>query len=514
MDLYQLNPLFGRTNTLPSDEETAELRRRLPILEKELHRLDIDISLLLAKRARLVSQIDRFTIAIAPHKRLPPELIGQIFRHCVEGPAVLPLADGKNDPRLTITQICSVWRRIAFDVAKLWDVEFNFSSSIRLSPGSLGCVDLVAAWLSQCNSTSISLRVLPRNMRSSTVNNNVKRLDHVVSSVVVPNAHRFRSLVLILSNRGVESLLSLPGDSFPAVEQLYIMYINSIHPDIPTTAFSHASRLCEVGFFSINPVDPILQLPWSQLTSLSIQLRPQKADAYLTALSSCTSLISLTIKWSSDLRDGLLPVSHSIWRPQGPFHLRRLRALIISFRAQVTSDALLFLLQLELPRLHQLVLQHHSELMHDDTFLWSQPAFTAFFMSISSSLKYFEVFDTVGRLVSTHQLHHNLESLITCIPAARNVKLSNSFPLLPSTMAQIGTGALLPLVEVLHFAAQDPNTAIKMIITRQAAALATSGSAQPVSRLQRVEIRCSQVVPMEALRDLRSSGLNITTRTR
>jgi hypothetical protein len=514
MDHFRLDPLLGRTDALIADEDgTTELRHhRLPILEKELHRLEFEISLLFAKRARLVNQIDRCRIAVAPHKCLPPELIGQIFLRCVEGPAVLPLADGKNDTRLVITQICSAWRSIAFNVAELWDVDFDFLDSTRLLPESLGCVDLVTSWLSQCHSTSLSLRVYS-DKGSRCATDHANRLDHIVNSVVIPNAHRFNSLWLVISNRSAKSLFTLPGDSFPVLEHLFIQVRdNTAQPlltwDIPITAFSLSSHLRTVCFHSAPLIDPhILQLPWSQLTTLFIQCKPQTADACVTVLLSCTSLQVLFIE--SYLLDGSPAVSHI---RRGPFHLQHLEKFTISFNAQCPKD-ILFLLVLKQPSLRYLHLMQNYKGPSSTFPWWSLPAFTALLTSISSSLELFEISDAVGRLVSTHQLQRNVESLIACIPSVNVVQLSKTFPLLPSTMALIGTGALLPRVEHFELAAQDPSTAIEMLTIRQATALATSDSEQPVSRLRKVEIRCSQEVPLEMLSRLRLEGLEIMTRT-
>jgi hypothetical protein len=155
MNCLRLNPRLGRTNDLSSDEHAAELRQRLPALEEELHRLDLDISLLLVKRKHIVRQINRCEVALAPQKRLPPELIGKLFSLCVEGPAIVPLTKGAKDSRLTMTQICSAWRTIAFNVPKLLnDVEVDLDF---IRPKSLSFVDLVATWFTRFTGSSISL---------------------------------------------------------------------------------------------------------------------------------------------------------------------------------------------------------------------------------------------------------------------------------------------------------------------------------------------------------------------
>lgn len=94
--------------------------------------------------SRVIQHINRCRTLLAPYSDLPGELIEEIVRYCVGGPRPLPVSDGRNDPRLQITQICSSWRRVAFGIDELWNIELE-----GLPTDSM--LNLVSAWFCQCS---------------------------------------------------------------------------------------------------------------------------------------------------------------------------------------------------------------------------------------------------------------------------------------------------------------------------------------------------------------------------
>ncbi|KAF9467563.1 hypothetical protein BDZ94DRAFT_1248419 [Collybia nuda] len=57
---------------------------------------------------------------MAPLIALPPELISYIMSFIANGPVHFPITT--EEPRLQLTWISSVWRKIAFSTAILWDL--------------------------------------------------------------------------------------------------------------------------------------------------------------------------------------------------------------------------------------------------------------------------------------------------------------------------------------------------------------------------------------------------------
>lgn len=60
-----LDARLGRTNVLLS----TELSKCLPIVEQELHDLDVELALLLARRAQVATLVDRCKTGSSSHKK-------------------------------------------------------------------------------------------------------------------------------------------------------------------------------------------------------------------------------------------------------------------------------------------------------------------------------------------------------------------------------------------------------------------------------------------------------------
>lgn len=114
-------------------DEKLHLRSQIRVAEKELHHLDANLALILAKRARIIRRIQRCRTCLAPYSKLPTELIRKIIRFCGPYPQEIPRVKeyaphpflGPNtwrawgDPRPMMTQICSSWRKVAFSIPEL-----------------------------------------------------------------------------------------------------------------------------------------------------------------------------------------------------------------------------------------------------------------------------------------------------------------------------------------------------------------------------------------------------------
>ncbi|KAF8338623.1 hypothetical protein F5887DRAFT_505476 [Amanita rubescens] len=110
---------IGRTNRIYSEEEEAYIR-----------------NILLASRQQkeeLVDLIDRCEVALAPHKKLPPDVLRSIFHACNETRVEFPLSMLDTDLRLFhITHVCSAWRQLALETPALWsDVGIHLSCMKR-----------------------------------------------------------------------------------------------------------------------------------------------------------------------------------------------------------------------------------------------------------------------------------------------------------------------------------------------------------------------------------------------
>ena len=115
--------LIGRTNRPHSEEEQLYIQNVLLAAESLLQPGIVDGDL--RRREETVDVIGRCKIALAPHKRLPPNILRSIFHFCGEARAQFPLASKcrgiDQDLRLLrITHVCSAWRQLALEMPALW----------------------------------------------------------------------------------------------------------------------------------------------------------------------------------------------------------------------------------------------------------------------------------------------------------------------------------------------------------------------------------------------------------
>ncbi|KAF8178878.1 hypothetical protein K438DRAFT_1604334, partial [Mycena galopus ATCC 62051] len=131
--LAEFNTIL-RSNTLPADmsrfrrvihETPAELVR----YDTEIKRLQTVLNGLVSDRAMLEDYADGCQSLFTPVRRLPPELLVEIFEACAPPNAVdfcPPETAAEEFNRLTaahilrLSQVCSYWRSVAMRTARLW----------------------------------------------------------------------------------------------------------------------------------------------------------------------------------------------------------------------------------------------------------------------------------------------------------------------------------------------------------------------------------------------------------
>ncbi|KAJ6556638.1 hypothetical protein DFH09DRAFT_923448 [Mycena vulgaris] len=135
-DLHQKNHLRDilRTHTVPPD--TSHLRRvisaapyELERHDKEIKRLQKQLKRLLSRRAALASYAHGCRSAFSPIRRLPAELLVEIFEMCSPpsaediSPDITPSEELHRLAKhhlLQLSQVCSRWHDIAMSTPRLW----------------------------------------------------------------------------------------------------------------------------------------------------------------------------------------------------------------------------------------------------------------------------------------------------------------------------------------------------------------------------------------------------------
>ena len=110
---------LSRNNELVSEEKLQEAIELLSQANAELLLIDTEIQRLKAKREQVQGSIDIYNTILSPARRLPPDILREIFHQCLTIGRPYPILSATEAPML-LTRICSLWRSIALSSPWIW----------------------------------------------------------------------------------------------------------------------------------------------------------------------------------------------------------------------------------------------------------------------------------------------------------------------------------------------------------------------------------------------------------
>ncbi|KAJ7157834.1 hypothetical protein C8R46DRAFT_1355461 [Mycena filopes] len=267
-----------RSNAVPPDisgfrrvaeEAPVELAR----YDAEIERLGELTAKLSSERATLAWYSDGCRSVTSPVRRLPTELLAEIFDMCApEGQDVISDMTTLTEEierlakkyLLQLAQVCSHWRSVAMGTSTLWSqIVLDTAVWSRIPHYSPTLLDLLASSLQRGGECPLTLQIAVdhgnRNERS-------------VLNLLSEHSHRWRRVALWIDppsfshlarakgNLGHLGSLRLAGDT--ARTQ------NEVHP--ASDIFHIAPRLSEVWLADWE--DPVPVLPWNQLSFAALRL--------------------------------------------------------------------------------------------------------------------------------------------------------------------------------------------------------------------------------------------------
>lgn len=120
-------PHLLMSNAPPNPQNASILQQELNAAFKDLEAIDVELPQLEAtlkaihaRRLLLTDYVKRYQPVISPVRRLPPEILSQIF--LLSRPdGVINMLDATKYP-WTLTQVCRGWRTTAISTPRLWSV--------------------------------------------------------------------------------------------------------------------------------------------------------------------------------------------------------------------------------------------------------------------------------------------------------------------------------------------------------------------------------------------------------
>lgn len=484
--------------------------------EHSLSELDEALKTLAARRDAHKDLIRKYRIALAPHKRLAPELLSEIFLHCI--PTTSPYSTLDIPPKVTaapwvLGQVCAGWRAISRADPRLWGLT-KISIYDRL-PRNL----------------AHACELLPPVARLSVTFSGPAAL---VTVALVPYLRRIQDLTLRMPISGYDQFFQNVSPShFVALQSVDFSIINGASEDTALRwersggVFSLASRLRQVkietaGGFPIQ----MLGLPSENITSLDISgIKDLDAQTVICILRDCPWLESLDVTFSPYDADSFgrtlclpclqsLRVRHhfpssfqysSIWDNLSSLNLFSVLDLdsctlfiilkrsvnLVELHCHCPRGGTMTPLNLPLPSLRKLSLTNVV-----DTWLFDSlivPSLQELLIcSTQSPLNPIAVRDLLVRsgarllvfwFQSTHPQQptspHGFRDLLDAIPSALHVEDTHSL-LNETLLRDIGSGALLPHLEFLRCWPETQEAFLDMAEAR----VRSSETSQPFRTLQ------------------------------
>ena len=263
---------IGRTNKNSSEEEEIRIRIIQLAAESLLQSGTVDGDL--RRREETVDLIGRCKIALAPHKRLSPDVLRSIFHFCGEARVQFPLVSKRDPPcLLRITHVCSAWRQLALETPALWS-----DISIYLSDGDGKRHDktLFSArqWLDRAQDMRRSLFIIFTDIDIRTLYYVSPHL-HDSWNQLLEFMARYRLEELDLAYPINHVALKLPDHAWSSIEHLSLKaHVEDDRPSGRQQLFSNFGKLSNLrhlkifGSHHLDGMDRIV--PWHQLRTFEV----------------------------------------------------------------------------------------------------------------------------------------------------------------------------------------------------------------------------------------------------
>ncbi|KIM41317.1 hypothetical protein M413DRAFT_146379 [Hebeloma cylindrosporum] len=229
MDLKPEFAALLQNNDVPSESTILELTESLKAPSSELQEVEAEIQrlgrlmeMMEMKRQSIQKIINDHKIILSPVRRLPPDVLHEIFFHCL--PTYHNPVMTSSESPLLLTRICSSWRAIALSSPRIWSQVYiplpgdpNYSSGYGVitdqatlnrrsqrfaSVLRLRC-DAVRRWLSRSGTCPLSLTVTYPSTYSDVQN---LEIDELIREMF--------DMLLSFADRWTDVDLSMPEDIY------------------------------------------------------------------------------------------------------------------------------------------------------------------------------------------------------------------------------------------------------------------------------------------------------------
>ena len=287
-------------------EDISHAEEDLRLVEREISVQETVLNKLSCRRDEISTSIENHKALLSPVRRLPDEILAQIFMHCFQHPDYIAITDSRRVP-LSLAKISSHWRAIALSTQALWSFIYVYLKESTVQ----GCLASVTFWLEKSGTHPLSVVFIDH---TDLRNEDSLPWASSVLGAILPSSHRWQHLQICGAPRITYEILPI-RNGLPLLESLRIqLYATPAEPIFDS--FEIAPKLRSVTLLhSFYPHQ--IKLPWSHLTEFSASTPGRSPAECLEVLRECSNLISCTF---TTLRDKIEPLK----TPLRHSHLRTL----------------------------------------------------------------------------------------------------------------------------------------------------------------------------------------------
>jgi hypothetical protein len=435
-------------NDLLSETEQRSIRTLISTYETDLNHLNSEIArvqatldALVSQREKTVAQIDSCQLAVAPHRKLPNELLAEIFVHS-DLEVSIPVRKGPGGTLRTtpynVLLVCSRWKHVILGVPKLRN-----SLKVDLDRCSPSNVRHLTKITSEGGLSPLSLAIRCHQQSSF--------FSQTMRDLVISPECRLQNLTLDIGTLSPLVLYELSPGVFNCLEAVSII-IDTPPSTYSTRTIALLQAAPKLSDFTLTFTAPyaywfspsVFLLPWTQLTNLHVSgkfmMSPSNAHAILRQCHSLISCkISIAAKDSSD----------SVFRLLSPTVLPTLRKLQLS----IQDEACTFLRDFVFPGLISLELECPYISIPSSWEMDFCP-----FISCSSGLQSLEIHQIIQESM--------VQNVLQEVPMLTSFLLGKGNLLTSGTLAMITNGSLVPRLEHLTCHVEWLSDALDMLESR------------------------------------------------
>ena len=308
------------TNYIPTDAEARQIQNLLSQPISSISRLDSEISRMQAiikdmslTRDKLRNYVVSHRALLSPVRRLPPEVVAEIFVHCLPTNHNALMSIG--EAPLLLGRICRTWRDISISMPQLWcSLHVVIPLCVIRDPliedpsiEDTSCQSM-KNWFARSGNLPLSISVMDCSWpRSSNNFDPPKPKKHPLIETLVQLSHRWKSLGLNVSSLSLKPMLALTADDVPLLESIKTEERRAKESLWSQCTFLRtARRLNNVSIRNVRRVSSLpFALPWAQLTRLSLKNWSSNSEScsvseLLDILRQCSKLESCTSNICAD----------------------------------------------------------------------------------------------------------------------------------------------------------------------------------------------------------------------